>query len=222
MIIGQEICDTYCYLFKIRRYRRTGWNSSWHLPLYCGIQLPAAGGGGPRLQVPHTLYRKKHIYFQKWNCASSFPIFTFTYLWEIYIFPRSVLSRLIVGIYKSFTGTRMLKLGDRALSFCFGNSEAAQFHFREYINRNQTFTLDSRRPFICNALRGKCRELLTYCFFSWTIFFRSPDNYLNFISVFFENSRRYSQLKLHDWCQRHYPCNSAKYFWNYSIFFKYL
>jgi hypothetical protein len=63
--IGQEICDTYCYLFKIRRYRRAGWNSSWHLPLYGGIQLPAAGGGGPRLQVPHTLYRKFLTYIPR-------------------------------------------------------------------------------------------------------------------------------------------------------------
>jgi hypothetical protein len=62
---SQEICDTYCYLFKIRRYRRAGWNSCWHLPLYGGIQLPAAGGGGPRLQVPHTLYRKFITYIPR-------------------------------------------------------------------------------------------------------------------------------------------------------------
>jgi hypothetical protein len=29
---------------------------------------------------------------------------------------------------------------------------AAQFHFREYINGNQTFQLDSHRPFICSVL----------------------------------------------------------------------
>jgi hypothetical protein len=29
--------------------------------------------------------------------------------------------------------------------------EASQFHFWEYINGNQTFILDSHRPFICNA-----------------------------------------------------------------------
>jgi hypothetical protein len=41
-----------------------------------------------------------------------------------------------------------------------------QFHFREYINGNQTFILDSHRPFICSAeyLRifrvvGPCSEL---------------------------------------------------------------
>ncbi len=167
------------------------------------------------------------------------PISTFMYLWEIYIFPRSVLSRLTVGIYKSLTDTQILKLGDRALSFYFGNNEAAQLHFWEYLNR--TVILDFQRPFICSAVSWslKLRNFFTYCTygqrrlkgqchelfdlqFSWTLNnlrrvpWWLPNLHFSFFSL--ENSRRYSQLKVHDWCQRH--CNSAKYFWNYSIFYE--
>jgi hypothetical protein len=36
-------------------------------------------------------------------------------------------------------------------NFCFENNEATQIHFLEYINRNQTFVLDSHQPFIYSA-----------------------------------------------------------------------
>ncbi len=44
-----------------------------------------------------------NIYSQKWNCAAMFPIYTLMYRWGIYIFPRLVLGRPIMGICKSFT-----------------------------------------------------------------------------------------------------------------------
>ncbi len=37
----------------------------------------------------------------------------------------------------------------------FGNNEAAQLPFWEYINGNQTFTLDSHCPFICSDGTGQ-------------------------------------------------------------------
>jgi hypothetical protein len=42
-------------------------------------------------------------------------------------------------------------LGDQTLQFCFGNKEAAQFQFWEYIDVNQTFIMDSQRPLICSV-----------------------------------------------------------------------
>ncbi len=84
----------------------------------------------------------RFIYSQKWNCAASFPIPTFMYLWAINIFSRSIclfgcskIERPILGIYESLTDTWMWK-----------------FHFLEYINQNHTFILDSHWPFICSAL----------------------------------------------------------------------
>ncbi len=45
----------------------------------------------------------------------------------------------------------VLVLGDRTLYLCFGNNKAVQFHFWEFIHGNQTFLLDSHRPFICSV-----------------------------------------------------------------------
>jgi hypothetical protein len=56
----------------------------------------------------YTVPRIQFMYSQKWNCAASFPIPTFMYLWMIYIFPGLVclfgcskIGRPILKIYKS-------------------------------------------------------------------------------------------------------------------------
>jgi hypothetical protein len=38
-------------------------------------------------------------------------------------------------------------IGRQNIKILFGDKKASQFHFWEYINGNQTFILDSHRPF---------------------------------------------------------------------------
>ncbi len=106
-----------------------------------------------------TIPKIQNKYSQKRNCAAGVPISTFMCLWAIYKLPRKIclfccrkICEPILGIYKSLTDPWMWKLRDRTLWFCFGNNKVAQFHFWEYINRNQAFTLDSHWPFICSAI----------------------------------------------------------------------
>ncbi len=53
------------------------------------------------------------------------------------------------------------------------------------------------------ALKGQCHEIFCFRFFSWINFPQAPDNNIRIISNFFENSRRYLQVKVHHRCQRH-------------------
>ncbi len=53
------------------------------------------------------------------------------------------------------------------------------------------------------VLKGQCHEIFCFRFFSWITFPQAPENNIRIISNFFENSRRYSQVKVHHGCQRH-------------------
>ncbi len=52
-------------------------------------------------------------------------------------------------------------------------------------------------------LKGQCHEIFDFWFFSWISFPQACEYTITAISIFFENSRRYSRLKVHHRCQRH-------------------
>ncbi len=52
-------------------------------------------------------------------------------------------------------------------------------------------------------LKGQCNEIFDFWFFSWISFPEAFEYTITVISNFFENSRRYSRLKVHHRCQRH-------------------
>ena len=72
-----------------------------------------------------TIPEIQNKYSQKWNCAASFLIPTFMYLWANDIFPRSVhlfCCRPIVEIYQALTDTWMWTLETRPFSFISRNT----------------------------------------------------------------------------------------------------
>jgi hypothetical protein len=52
-------------------------------------------------------------------------------------------------------------------------------------------------------LKGQCHEIFDFWFFSWISFPQASEYTTTAILNFFENSRRYSRLKVHHRCQRH-------------------
>ncbi len=54
-----------------------------------------------------------------------------------------------------------------------------------------------------HPLKGQCHEIFSFWFFSWISFPQASDYNIRAVSIFFENSRRYSQLKVCHRCQRH-------------------
>ncbi len=54
-----------------------------------------------------------------------------------------------------------------------------------------------------SLLKGQCHKIFCFWFFSWISFPQAPEYPIRIISNFFENSLRYSQVKVHHWFQRH-------------------
>jgi hypothetical protein len=98
------------------------------------LYIWGGGGGGviggscrSVFESVNTLYTAKKIrfiYTQKWNCAASFPVSTFMYLWAIYIFPGSVYL---------FCCRKIRNIGIAHIYMNVGiRNEAVQFHLWEY------------------------------------------------------------------------------------------
>jgi hypothetical protein len=73
--------------------------------------------------------------------------------------PRNELRDLVPNFYIHVSVSDLylsrymnVEIGRQSIIFLFGINRAVQFHFWEYINRNQTFILDSHRPFIRRCL----------------------------------------------------------------------
>jgi hypothetical protein len=56
---------------------------------------------------------------------------------------------------------------------------------------------------ILQHLKGQCHEIFCFWFFSWISFPPAPEYPIWTVSNFFENSRRYSKVKVHHRYQRH-------------------
>ncbi len=54
-----------------------------------------------------------------------------------------------------------------------------------------------------NTLQGQCHEIFCFWFFSWISFPPAPEYPIMTVLNFLENSRRYSQVKVCHWYQRH-------------------
>ncbi len=66
------------------------------------------------------------------------------------------------------------------------------------------YSIQSIRKFTVLYLKGQCHEIFCFWFFSWISFPPAPDYPMRTVSNFFENSRRYSQVKVHHRYQRHW------------------
>ncbi len=67
-----------------------------------------------------------------------------------------------------------------------------------YVDSN-TFTMGNPTPE--STLKGQCHEIFCFWFFSRISFPQAPDYTIRAVSNFFENSRRYSQLKVCHRCR---------------------
>ncbi len=77
--------------------------------------------------------------------------------------------------------------------FWFGKKVSRVFAILHLAHRLPYFLRDPSHL----ALKGQCHEIFDFWFFSWISFPQAPEYTIRVVSYFFENSRKYSQLKVH-------------------------
>ncbi len=65
------------------------------------------------------------------------------------------------------------------------------------------FTISLKLAFNIFYLKGQCHEIFCFWFFGWISFPPGPEYCIRTVWNLFENSRRYSQVKVHHPYQRH-------------------
>ncbi len=84
----------------------------------------------------------------------------------------------------------------------FSSPQFADMRFAELVCGPPTF---ARRQwaYCYRTIKGQCHEIFCFWFFSWFSFPPAPEYSIKTVSNFFENSRRYSRVKVHHRYQRH-------------------
>ncbi len=101
--------------------------------------------------------------------------------------------------YSYFLATLLIQSSARKISYL--TQKLSKYCGIFFTSQIQWFKKDYSGFLHC--LKGQCHEIFDFWFFSWISFSQAPEYTIRAVSNFFENSRRYSQLKVCHRCQRH-------------------
>ncbi len=151
---------------------------------------------------PFIIYGLLHLRY-KWRRLSNVVCsFTFSAAWG----PRMRGSSSETMIFW-YSAIRMWRLSYKHESCSKFTSMSMSAHYSYYYVRvyreGQPLGLWLQSVALPKHLKGQCHEIFCFWFFLWISFPPAPEFLIRTVSNFFENSRRYSQVKVRHWCQRH-------------------